>query len=186
MSEDDEIEKDELEELALFCTLNKDTVNAIIKEIKQDKRGVTITDIAEKTGLNKNTVRKYALILTSAGHIEERSCGHTKVFTISNRVGLTNLLDYVNEGIMLLDNEKNVIYKNKFFHDFLRIDDKGLKKLTDNEIFKKGILKTAITGFAEKEIELEIKKGMKINLNLRFVAVNSFDGKKLTAIFVKS
>ena len=177
-------EREQYEDAILFDEKNRDKILTTIKMIKEDPRGITISEIASKTGLNKNTVRKYALILAAGGYIEERSCGHTKVFTISNRVPITSVMDYAKEGILIIDEDNKIAYFNEFFKKFMKLDKNCLKLLIMQNEVKTALQRTAITGFTEKEIEYNTGQGLKIPMHMRFVSVNSFDGGKKTVIYV--
>jgi DNA-binding IclR family transcriptional regulator len=51
----------------------------VLQEIKKHQEGLTILDIAEKTGINRVTVSKYVLVLAAEGKITQRKVGTAKL-----------------------------------------------------------------------------------------------------------
>ncbi|MBN2733661.1 MAG: helix-turn-helix domain-containing protein [Methanomicrobiaceae archaeon] len=163
---------------------NSEIITTILELIRNEPRGLTITDIALHLKINRNTVRKYTMMLTAGGYIEERTCGHTKVFNISNRMPLTSILDYLMEGILILDEKKEILYSNYFLNNNLNFETKDLIKFLKQSQVKDAIDKTAITGFAEKYIETDNSHKETKKLRVRFRSANSFSGKKMTIIYI--
>ena len=54
-------------------------IDRVLQEIKKHPEGLTILDIAEKTGINRVTVSKYVLVLSAEGKIVQRKVGTAKL-----------------------------------------------------------------------------------------------------------
>ena len=63
---------------------------ALIKNVlRQNPEGMSVTDIAKALNKNKNTTGRYLDILLISGHVDMRTYGMAKVFTLSQRVPLS-------------------------------------------------------------------------------------------------
>jgi DNA-binding IclR family transcriptional regulator len=51
----------------------------IVENLKRHPEGLTILDIAEKTGINRVTVSKYVLVLMAEGLMTQRKIGTAKL-----------------------------------------------------------------------------------------------------------
>ena len=60
--------------------------------LKKDPDGMSITDLSKLSGKNKSTVGRYLDILLISGQVDMRTYGMTKVFTLSQRVPLSAML----------------------------------------------------------------------------------------------
>ena len=132
-----------------------------IKELlKANPRGMTITDISDRIGINRNSVAKYMEVLTISGHAEMRQLGPAKVFYLSQRVPLSALLNFSSDYILVLDNELKILQINDNLLKLLNIEreaalGRSMKDFpnsvfTSQEIFSK--MREALNG---KEINFE-------------------------------
>ncbi len=87
----------------------KDYSARIKKLLKANPRGLTITDISKRTGINRNSVARYMDRLTISGQVEMRQLGPAKVFYLSHRVPISALLNFSSDYILLLDNNLRII-----------------------------------------------------------------------------
>jgi PAS domain S-box-containing protein len=94
--------------------------NLIKKILRQNPRGLTVTEVARTLNRTKNTVGKYLDILHASGQVEMRSYGMAKVFTLSQRIPLAQVLSHAEEKVMILDKDLRVIQMNEPFLAFLR------------------------------------------------------------------
>ena len=63
---------------------------ALIKNVlRENPEGMSVTDIAKALNKNKNTTGRYLDILLISGHVDMRTYGMAKVFTLSQRVPLS-------------------------------------------------------------------------------------------------
>src|ERR1051325_10437178 len=56
--------------------------------LKEQPKGLTITEISDALTLNRNSSAKYLDVLLTSGRVEQRSIGPAKVFFLSQRVPL--------------------------------------------------------------------------------------------------
>ncbi len=73
--------------------------------LKNNPKGMTVSDIAREIHINRNSVAKYLDILLITGHVEMVTFGPAKVFFPSSRIPLTALLNFTHDYIALLNRE---------------------------------------------------------------------------------
>jgi len=100
---------------------------SLIKDLlKKNPEGMSVTDIAKALKKNKNTTGRYLDILLISGHVDMRTYGMAKVYTLSQRVPLSAMLSYSKDLIMVLDRESRTIDINDNFLDLLRLTRKDV------------------------------------------------------------
>lgn len=82
---------------------------------------MSVTEIASALGRNKHSTGRYLDILHAAGHVDLRTFGMAKVFTLSSRVPLSALLSYTTDLVLVLDRDMRIIQGNDPFFDLLEI-----------------------------------------------------------------
>ena len=94
-----------------------DTRHETIKKIKSllrfHRNGLTITDIAEKLRLNRNSTAKYLEILLISGEVNLNNFGPAKVYTYSQKMPVSAMLKFSADFILLIDNEMHVLDANE-------------------------------------------------------------------------
>jgi len=94
---------------------------AKIKEVlRENPKGMTVTDISRKIKVNRNSVAKYLDIMRISGHVEMLTFGPAKVFFPSRRVPITNLLNYTSDYIIIIDSNNKITMINDTFLGFLQ------------------------------------------------------------------
>jgi len=92
----------------------------LIKTIlKNNTKGMTVTDIAREINVNRNSVAKYLDILLISGHVEMITFGPAKVFFPSRRVPLSTVLNFISDYILVIDNDLKIILINDTLLEFL-------------------------------------------------------------------
>lgn len=87
-----------------------------VKELlRHHHQGMSITDIAERLGKNKHSVGRYLDILHASGHVDLRTFGMAKVYTLSSRIPLSALLSYTTDLVMVVDKNLRVLQANDPF-----------------------------------------------------------------------
>jgi PAS domain S-box-containing protein len=99
---------------------------AIKKLLREESRGMTVTGIAKALGRTKNTVGRYLDILHASGQVEMRSFGMAKVFTLTQRVPLSQLFSHTPEMVMILDRDHRVLQVNEPFLGLLSLPREGV------------------------------------------------------------
>ncbi len=95
---------------------------AHIKDLlRNHPQGMSVTEIASALGRNKHSTGRYLDILHAAGHVDLRTFGMAKVFTLSSRVPLSALLSYTTDLVLVLDRDMRIIQGNDPFFDLLEI-----------------------------------------------------------------
>lgn len=92
--------------------------------LKQKSKGMSVTGIANALKKNKNTIGRYLDILRISGHVDMRTYGMAKIYSLSQRVSLSVVISYSKDLIMVLDNESRIIDINDTFLAFLHLTRK--------------------------------------------------------------
>ncbi|RPJ53800.1 MAG: PAS domain S-box protein [Methanobacteriota archaeon] len=85
---------------------------AILKLLKINPRGLTVSDIAKKIGINRNAAAKHLEVLAAEGRVESRLYGTAKVYSIAQRVPLSAFLCFTKNLILILDEDLRVVQAN--------------------------------------------------------------------------
>lgn len=89
--------------------------------LKNNPKGMTVTDIARQMHINRNSVAKYLDILLISGHTEMVTFGPAKVFFPSSRIPLATLMDFTHEYIVILDKQLKFLQVSEPLLQFLEI-----------------------------------------------------------------
>ena len=159
---------------------------AKIKEIlKENPKGMTVTDISRKIKINRNSVAKYLDIMKISGHVEMITFGPAKVFFPSRRIPISKMLNFASDYIIVFDSDLTITLINDAFLSFLDLkrDDIIGKDLEETilKIFKENIeisigINEALKG---KKIykKIRITEDKNIFLNLRIIPTTFENGK---------
>jgi PAS domain S-box-containing protein len=135
--------------------LIKDITTKIKDVLDKNPQGMTIIEIASKTGINRNTVGRYLENLLISGQVAMHRFGMKKIYGLSQRVALSSILSISSELVVQMDSSLRIIYANEpFLH---------LVGSVNNDIIGKNIEYTPVsmvfdelfTGFIEN-----IKEGV--------------------------
>ncbi len=102
--------------------MNQEQISKITKVLRDNSRGMTVTEISKEIGLNRNSVAKYLEVLLISGHVEMRSYGPAKVFFLSQRVPMSALIDFSSDYIIILDRDLKAIQVNDNFLKLTNIE----------------------------------------------------------------
>ncbi|MDD4127321.1 MAG: PAS domain S-box protein [Methanomicrobium sp.] len=89
-----------------------DELSGIISALKENPRGLSVTDIAGKIGVNRNTVSRYLDMLRISGQIDMKTYGKAKVFFISQRAPVSTMLNFSSDMVAVIDSELKVVQVN--------------------------------------------------------------------------
>jgi PAS domain S-box-containing protein len=99
-----------------------------IKELlKANPKGLTIEEVSKKLSLNRATAAKYLNSLVMSGQADLRELGRAKLFSITQRLPLTNLLSLASDLIIILDKDLFIQEANDSFLAFFRVSKENLK-----------------------------------------------------------
>jgi signal transduction histidine kinase len=102
----------------------------IIAILKSYPKGLTIDEVSRLLSISRATAAKYLNNMVVSGQAELRELGRAKLFYLTQRLPLTNLLSLASDLIIILDNELFIQEVNEpFLSNFhlKREDLKGLK-----------------------------------------------------------
>jgi len=120
--------------------------------LKNNPKGMTVSDIAHEIHINRNSVAKYLDILLITGHVEMVTFGPAKVFFPSSRIPLTTLLNFTHDYIALLNRDLK----------FLQVSDNLLKfiDIQRPDIIGKPIQTFAVSFFQIPELAQNAKQAL--------------------------
>jgi PAS domain S-box-containing protein len=164
--------------------MNTEQLAKITEVLRDNSRGMTVTEISKEINLNRNSVAKYLEVLLISGHVEMRTYGPAKVFFLSQRVPMSALIDFSSDYILILDRDLKIIKANDNFLKLVNIEleaslgqklkDVSLPELNTPEM--KTELKDALNG-KRVTAELELMMGKtKCYFNLKIVPTTFEDG----------
>ncbi len=87
--------------------------------LKENPKGMTVTDIARSISINRNSVAKYLDIMRISGHVEMITFGPAKVFFPARRVPVTDLLHFTSDYILVFDEDLKITFVNETLLRFL-------------------------------------------------------------------
>lgn len=95
---------------------------ALIRTIlKNNPKGMTVTDIARELEINRNSVAKYLDVLLISGHVEMITFGPAKVFFPSRRIPVSAILNFTLDYIALFDRDLKFLQVNDNLLRFLHV-----------------------------------------------------------------
>lgn len=109
----------------------QETIKKIKSLLRSHRNGLTITDIAQKLELNRNSAAKYLEILLISGDVNLNTYGPAKVYTISQRMPISAMVKFSADIIILIDNDMRVLDANE---NALSILDLSRDNLVGNRI----------------------------------------------------
>lgn len=89
--------------------------------LKDHPLGMSIKEISAAVNMSRNSVAKYAEVMTTAGQLDVRHVGNAKLYTLSHRVPVSDLLNHAKELIIVLDNDLRIIQASGSFCIFAGI-----------------------------------------------------------------
>ncbi len=98
----------------------------ILTLLRENPRGMSVTEIADATHLNRNTIARYMDNLLVSGRVEMRTFGKAKVFFLSKRVPVSAMLNLSSEMVLLIDADLKVIQANESLVSFLSADSEEI------------------------------------------------------------
>ncbi len=104
----------------VFMDNSREELVKIKGVIKEHPKGLSLSDISRLVNMNRHSVAKYMEMLAISGHVEMRSFGPSKVYYISQRVPISDMLSFSSDLIGTIDRNMNIVQANnallEFFH----------------------------------------------------------------------
>lgn len=95
-------------------------IPAKIKDVlAANPQGLSITDIVQKTKINRNTAGRYLDKLLVSGQVEMRHFGMAKIYALAHRVPVSAVLSISSEYIMQLSGSLRIVFINEAFAQLL-------------------------------------------------------------------
>jgi len=93
----------------------QDEIIRIRKILKENPKGITIEEISRRLPLNRTSTAKYLNTLHISGQAEMRTFGRAKVFTLSQRVPFSQMLNLSSDLLLVIDQNLNIQQVNEPF-----------------------------------------------------------------------
>ncbi|MFW9787749.1 MAG: PAS domain-containing protein [Candidatus Thorarchaeota archaeon] len=106
--------------------MNHKISERIREELRKNPKGLTITDIATRIDINRNSTARYLDVLQISGHVEMRKVGPAKLYFLSQRIPLDAMLNLSEDGILTYDSDLKVIRVNDAFGKIMHLDTEEL------------------------------------------------------------
>ena len=90
----------------------------VIDLLRDEPRGLSITDISKSLDMNRNSVSKYLNMLVISGRVDMRTVGVAKVYFLSSRVPISSLLDFSSDAVLVLNGSQEIVLANANFLAF--------------------------------------------------------------------
>jgi PAS domain S-box-containing protein len=110
-----------------------DEISRIRSILMDNPKGSTIEEIAKKLPLNRTSTAKYLNTLLISGQAEMRTFGRAKVFTLSQRVPFSQMLNLSSDLLLVLD--QNLII-NQVNEPFIRLFGISRETLIDQPLIR--------------------------------------------------
>ncbi len=167
---------------------------AKIQEIlKENPKGMTVTDISRKIKINRNSVAKYLDIMRISGQVEMITFGPAKVFFPAKRIPISKMLNYTSDYIVIFDKKLKISLINDSFLDFLEAKREellgGEVTSTISNVFEENneialAINEALEGKTFKK-ELDFKRnGENLFFKLKIIPTTFEDGKHGVALII--
>jgi len=143
-------------------------LNKIRSILVGSSKGYTVTEIARKIKINRNSVAKYLDILVTAGVAEMKMVGSAKLFTLSKRMSITSIINISSDYILLLDEDSNVTYANE---NMLKFEGKSLDEIVGKQVNTLELVRSA--GSNISQLFKESLQGKEVSTDIEFTANNT-------------
>ncbi len=98
--------------------IDREGLSRIKELLKNNPRGMNVTEIAREIGMNRLSVAKYLEMLVISGHLDVKAFGPSKVYFLSQRLPISAMLSLSSDFIVILDKDLRIINVNDKFLEF--------------------------------------------------------------------
>lgn len=127
-------------------------LSTILSLLRENPRGMSVTDIAQTTGVNRNTIARYLDMLLISGQVEMKTYGKAKVFFLSRRVPLSAMLNLSSDLLVIFDRNLRIVQANDAVCRFINT---GHDSLIGHELSC-----SPLVAFDHPVIRSQIRKGI--------------------------
>jgi len=162
--------------------------------LKDNPKGMSVTEIAKTINVNRNSVAKYLDVLLITGRVEMKTVGPAKIYFLSNRVPISAMLDFSSDSILVFDSDLKIIQVNENFLEFMSIDQDFLigHQLADLDfhIFVNPEIRDAIVQAREgvdssRELQLQVSDD-DVYVRLKFLPTTFDDGSSGVTLIIEN
>lgn len=97
-------------------------LSRVIEILKENPRGLSVTDIAAHISVNRNTVSRYLDMLRISGQVDMKMYGKAKVFFISQRAPISAMINFSSDMVAVIDGDLTITQVNDSLCEFLEIE----------------------------------------------------------------
>ncbi|GAB7016731.1 PAS domain-containing protein [Methanogenium cariaci] len=112
-------------------TENHRGLTKILEILKQNPRGMSVTQITEIIGMNRITVGHYLDIMRTSGEVDMETYGQSKVYFISHRVPISAMMDFSSDYVIVLNNTLKIVQVNS---NIISLLDRKNEEIIDKNI----------------------------------------------------
>ncbi len=172
--------------------IDREGLSRIKELLKNNPRGMNVTEIAREIGMNRLSVAKYLEMLVISGHLDVKAFGPSKVYFLSQRLPISAMLSLSSDFIVILDKDLRIINVNDKFLEFTNskrsdILFQKLDKLSFPIEFRPSLIPSVTAALDGKNITSEAyfkKKENETFFNIKFIPLVFDDGQKgVTILF---
>ncbi|MBT8508738.1 hypothetical protein AZH53_10005 [Methanomicrobiaceae archaeon CYW5] len=142
-----------------------DITGRLMTIIKFRPKGVTISDLARETKVNRNSVAKYMEILQVAGQVDMKVVGNAKVYSAATRVPIATMINTFSEYLIVLDAKGSIALINDQYLRFAGLAKEEVIGHRIGEVKLPGLTNDVVTFLTgglegrEASLEVTIEKG---------------------------
>jgi len=112
-------------------------IETIKQILKENPKGMTVTDVSRKIKINRNSVAKYLDIMRISGYVEMVTFGPAKVFFPSRRIPLSSMLNFTSDYILVIDKQLRVVLVNDSLLAFMKASREAIiGQILDNTFLR--------------------------------------------------
>ncbi len=172
--------------------IDREGLSRIKELLKNNPRGMNVTEIAREIGMNRLSVAKYLEMLVISGHIDVKAFGPSKVYFLSQRLPISAMLSLSSDFIVILDKDLRIINVNDKFLEFTNskrndILFQKLDKLSFPIEFRPSLIPSVTAALNGKNFTSEAyfkKRENESFFNIKFIPLVLDDGQKgVTILF---
>lgn len=93
--------------------LDEEKIDRIKKLLKFHQKGLTISEISARLKINRNSVAKYLEILFITGQVTVTHFGTAKVYSLTQRIPVSDMIRFSSDFIIVLDDTDHVVDINE-------------------------------------------------------------------------
>jgi len=159
-------------------------ISNIEQLLRENPRGMTVSELALELSMSRNTIGKYLELMFLSGKVEIRTVGKAKLYYLSQRVPVTQLLNYSSDAVVQTDDQYRIQSMNLGAMDLFETNNEEISGHNILDIFRFSALDPRITDSiiakdrpAAFSSEVEFKKSNSVRfLWMKLIDTVMYDG----------